>query len=204
MPRRGPTTGAEPNRGDEHTHFAEDIWEWLKEYRNVLLLGLTILIVGTVIVVIRSRTSERRNTRAQRAIGSFFYEQTGTDQSGTRIEQIKSDLSRFRDLSGVGPWLHLQLATVYYTSRRYERAIETLRKLRERHGGTQPAKLAKAYLRGIRNERSFMNETIPKKKRSLEKRRDREQLIFDVSDQELSELFADSSDTSAPGSTDQP
>ncbi len=183
MPRRGPTTGAKPNR-DDHSHFAEDIWEWMKKNRNMIFLCLTILIVGSVIFVIRSRSATKTRNRAQEALGSYFFDPNRSEQSSDRVEKLKKSVSRFGGMKNVSPWLRLQLGSVYYENRQYENSLSILRKLREKHPDSQAAELAESFIKGIQKEQKFMNETVPKRKRKLDQKVSYYQQVFEVSERE--------------------
>jgi len=205
MPRRGPTTGAKPNRGQDQTSFAEDIWNWLKTNQNLLLLGGTITIVGIVLLVIRSRSTRKTHNQAQEAVGEFFYDaQQKEDNLTKRVKRIQSRISRFQGVPELVPWMRLQLASVYYENSRYDEAAKVLRTLQKKHKESQPAELAGPFLNDLQKEQAYMSDTITRKKESLNRTFERKKRIFNVSDKDLSKLSEASTKRRPPSSLNRP
>lgn len=194
MPRKSPTTGAKPHRDDHQSYVAEDIWHWIKDHQNTILLVLTILIAGTVIYVMRSRASQAKYKRAQQALGQILTEETRSENSkGGRIKRIKSHISKYGEIEQLAPWFKLYLADAYYLDQRYDQAIQTLNELRETHSGSPAAEYSSNFLKSIRQEKSFVRNDLERRKKKLQRQFRRKKLVYGIKKTE---------DSSSSGSSD--
>ncbi len=186
MARKSPTTGAKPNRDETQSYVAEDLWRWIKEHQNTILLVLTILVAGTAIYIMRSRAASAERKRAHQALGQVLNRQNQSEQSTTeRIKRLKSHISRYGDYAAVAPWFYLHLADAYYMNREYDQAIETLNKLRDTFPDSPVTEQASRFIEQIRQEKRYVENELADRKTSLKKEYQRKKLIYGISDQQL-------------------
>lgn len=187
MPRKSPTTGAKPNRDDGQSYVAEEIWHWIKEHRNTILLVLTILVAGTVLFIMRTRATSAKHKRAHQAIGQVVTGMNQSDQKPEeRIKRIKSKLAKYSEFEDLAPWFRLHLADAYYMDQRYEQAITTLKELRSKHPNSPAADQAQLFLERIRGEQSFVQKELKERTQELQQKFSQEKRVFGISDEEIS------------------
>lgn len=186
MARKSPTTGAKPNRDDGQSYVAEDLWFWIKEHRNSLLLVLTIFVAATVLFIMRSRATSAKQKRAHQAFGEVV---TGFDQSEgnseERIKRIQAKLSKYSEFEHLTPWFRLHLADAHYMAQQYNQAVQTLKELRSKHPDTVAADQAKLFLERIRQEQSYVNNELEQRRKAIQQNFNHKKLVFDITEEDL-------------------
>ncbi len=190
MPRKSPTTGARPHKNDrEQTHFAEDIWHWMVDNQNILLLSTSLLLVLVLFYVLNRRWSRQERTNAHIEYNklAFSLENKNQGEGKKKIKEIKSALEKYRDVEGIRPWYYLLLARQYYRNEQYQEALDTISELKKKAPDSRAAQMARRLRNGIRKHLKFKEKKLKDQKRNLRRDFNHHLALYDLSSDDLPE-----------------
>lgn len=93
MPRKEPTSGARPDKGDEVTPYTQELIEWFQNHANTLLLFITLVIIGVAGLIFYRQQQEQQQEEVNRVLGEailFTESENNANENGDGGNQGES------------------------------------------------------------------------------------------------------------------